>query len=146
MKTNNLLLVGGGFIAGYVVCKLMNRNSESMSFSLSGEDNTISGGRGYQGQKFKFNGRGDALTGSEQNQYFRPQFSQQFQNQTFELTGKSVRVILSANPSMAARGYYEISDLPNAKKYLQTTRTINPSGREGGQRRLWLPADSLAKI
>ena len=145
MKTSNLILVGGGFIAGYVLCKMMNRNSESMSFSLSGEDNTISGSRGYEGQKFKFNGKGDGILGSSQHQYFRKMFSQQFKNQTFELTGNSVRVILSNNPNLSSN-YYEKSDLPNAIKYLQTTKTINRSGRAGDEKRLWLPAYSLKKI
>jgi hypothetical protein len=144
MNQKDLLLVGGGLVAGYVICKMMNRNSDSMSFSLSGEDKTISEGRGYEGQQFKFNGKGVALTGNDVNQYFAKQNAQRFLNQKFGLTGKSEKIILSPNPNLASHGTYEISDSPNAIQFLQTTLTISREGR--GSRRIWLPAESLVKI
>lgn len=138
MTQKDLILVGGGLIAGYVICKMMNRNSSMESFSADGAD------RGYAGQQFKFNGKGIALTGNDVNQYFRKQNSQRFLNQNFGLTGKSEKIILSPNPTLASEGTYEISDSPNATQFLQTTLTINQMGR--GLRRIWLPAESLVKI
>ena len=138
MNQKNLLLVGGGFIAGYVICKMMNRTPSSESFSADGAD------RGYAGQQFKFNGKGVALTGNDVNQYFAKQNTQRFLNQNFGLTGKSEKIIISPNPNLASNGTYEISDSPNATQFLQTTLTINQMGR--GLRRIWLPAESLVKI
>lgn len=138
MNQKDLLLVGGGLIAGYVICKMMNRTPSSESFSADGAD------RGYAGQQFKFNGKGVALTGNDVNQYFARQNAQRFLNQNFGLTGKSEKIIISPNPNLASNGTYEISDSPNATQFLQTTLTISREGR--GSRRIWLPAESIVKI
>jgi hypothetical protein len=138
MNQKDLMLVGGGLIAGFIICKMMNRNASTESFSADGAN------RGYAGKQFKFNGKGIALTGNDVNQYFRKQNSQRFLNQNFGLTGKSEKIILSPNPTLASEGTYEISDSPNATKFLQTTLTINQMGR--GLRRIWLPADSIVQI
>lgn len=42
MTQKDLILVGGGLIAGYVICKMMNRNSSMESFSADGADRGLS--------------------------------------------------------------------------------------------------------
>jgi|694.fasta_scaffold39632_7 hypothetical protein len=145
MNQKDLLLVGGGLVAGYVICKMMNRNSEPMSFSLSGEDNTISEGRGFEGQKFKFNGKGTPLRtiGSSTSTPFETRQPQKYLNQIFGLSGQSRKLILLTSGSNA--GKYAVSNSPNATLYYESLITE----RRGGIspfRRIWFPAESLVKI
>tara|TARA_R110000868_G_scaffold238661_1_gene493147 strand:+ start:275 stop:709 length:435 start_codon:yes stop_codon:yes gene_type:complete len=144
MNQRDLLLVGGGLVAGYVICKMMNRNSEPMSFSLSGQDDTISEGRGFEGQKFKFNGKGIPLRtmGSSTSTPFETLPPQKYLNKSFELSGQSIKLILMTAPYA---GKYGKSDSPNAILYYQSLITEQRGG-SSSIRRIWFPAESLVKI
>ena len=148
MNQKDLLLVGGGLIAGYVICKMMTRTPISESFSANGAD------RGYAGQQFKFSGKGIVLTkrlggGSS----WKGEMGQKYLNTPITLTGVSKRAQLSTNPTLASSGVYEESSSPNAMEYLESTLTssypiTSSSGQVTGSqtRKIWFPKDSLVKI
>ena len=147
MNQRDLLLVGGGLVAGYVICKMMNRTPISESFSANGAD------RGYAGQKFQFNGKGLVLGRRAAGGNWKSDTSQRYLNTPITLTGTSKKVQLSSNPTLASDGQYEESSSPNAMEYLESTLSISyPTTSSSGQvtgstfRKMWFPKDSLVQI
>jgi len=109
MKQKDLLLVGGGFIAGYVICKMMNRNSSSESFSADGAN------RGYAGQQFKWNGKSKPII---QNQLFYKQTI--IPNQSFLLTGKVKKMV-----NQGSLGWIDRVDAMNGTNFNPQTPTTD---------------------
>lgn len=147
MNQKELLLVGGGFIAGYVICKMMNRTTSSESFSADGAD------RGYAGKKFKFSGKGIVLARRLGGGNWKGIMGQNYLNAPITLTGASKKVALSTDPTLASNGQYEISSAPNAIEYLESTLTTSvqltsSSGQVTGSQtlKIWFPKDSLIQI
>jgi len=151
MNQKDLLLVGGGLIAGYVICKMMNRNSSSESFSADGTD------RAYAGKKFNFNGKGIVLGRRLGGGNWKSLTSQRYLNTPITLTGKSSRVQLSTQPYLASEGQYEESSSPNAIEYLESTSTFSQPALSSNPNalnqvtgystlKIWFPKDSLVQI
>jgi hypothetical protein len=147
MNQKDLLLVGGGLIAGYVICKMMNPTPSSESFSADGVQ------RGYAGKKFQFNGKGLVLGRRAAGGNWKSETSQRYLNTPITLTGKSKKVQLSNDPTLASNGQYEESSSPNAMEYLESTLSISyPITSSSGQvtgntfRKMWFPKDSLVQI
>lgn len=154
MKTNNLILLGGGFIAGYVLCKLMNRNSESMSFSLSGEDDTISGGR--DNTKYRYSGKGVALIGRQNNVNFRRAdlnylvgqnvISTANLYQPFTIIGKTKKLAPSNDPNLINAGVYVVSNSANGIEYVKTSLFWKIGQNNTEIYPVWLPKESVVRI
>jgi len=147
MNQKDLLLVGGGLVAGFVICKMMNRTPISESFSADGAE------RGYAGKQFNFNGKGVVLGRRLGGGNWKGLTSQRYLNTPITLTGKSRRVQLSTQPYLASEGQYEESSSPNAMEYLESTSTFSypvtsSSGQVTGSStlKIWFPKDSLVQI
>ena len=82
MTQKDLLLVGGGLIAGYVICKMMNRNASSESFSADGKPSTS------DATYYRWNGDGNAVYRVFSNRYINLTPP----NSNFTLTGQSKRL------------------------------------------------------
>jgi hypothetical protein len=132
MKQKDLILVGGGLIAGYVIGKIMNRNSSMESFSADGQR--------AQGAEtmYKWIGGGSALMkrGNLFNEEIIPA------NTTFRLTGNSKYL----NPKNTYQ--WEVSTLGKGTKYVESTFVFTKTLSSGQQfsSRIWFPADSVAQI
>ena len=141
MKTNNLLLVGGGFIAGYVLCKLMNRNSNLENFSADGKPSTSNA------TFYRWNGQGKALhRGGSANRYFilTPP------NDQFALTGQSKwfkRELIVGGGGQLTPHSWEVTQSGEGIEYVETTMTKKiPSGNTTFYRSIWLPKKSVVRI
>jgi hypothetical protein len=144
MKQKDLLLVGGGFIAGYVICKMMNRNASMESFSADGTD------RAFAGQQFKWVG------GAKPRIQGQMGYRETMPSATFQLTGKMVK--LKPHGGLL----YDINDLYSSttdvtqgkvKDYYETNITktiqdlpITPNGRTLYTRKVYVTLDSIKKV
>jgi hypothetical protein len=134
MNQKDLLLVGGGLVAGYVICKMMNRTPISESFSANGQR--------AQGAEtiYKWNGGGSALLkrGALFNEQIIPA------NTTFRLTGntKNLNKIISPNSNQ-----WGVSTSGRGTKYVESTFTFTKVlANSSYTSRVWFPADSVTQI
>ena len=149
MNQKDLILVGGGLIAGYVICKMMNRNQISESFSANGAD------KGYAGQQFKWVGKQKPLIQGQQQ--YRTTI---IPNEPFSLTGnvkKLFNQVINGNEiwtdiNLIIQGGGGIPQNPTTDFYETTiTKTIEdlpitPNGRTKYTRRVYVQLDSIKKI
>ena len=109
MNQKDLLLVGGGLIAGFVICKMMNRNASSESFSADGTD------RGFAGQQFKWNGKSKPII--QKQLYYN---STIIPNQSFLLTGKVKKMV-----NNGSLGWIDRVDAMNGTNFNPQTPTTD---------------------
>lgn len=137
MKQKDLLLVGGGFIAGYVICKMMNRNSSTESFSADGQR--------AQGAEttYKWNTSGKPL-------WKRGLYQEQIvpTNSVFRLTGVTKILTPKINPNGGVIPYtWQVSQTGKGTKYVESTLTHTKTFGNGSHTsRIWFPADSVTQI
>ena len=148
MNQKDLLLVGGGLIAGYVICKMMNQTPSSESFSANGADK--------DNQQYKFSGKGVVLIGRQNNATFRKADRQSLTGQIisstadmtkpFTLKGITKKLIRSSDPNLANANVYLVSDSSNATEYVKTSLfwTLQANGAEYWS--VWIPKESVVKI
>jgi hypothetical protein len=135
MTQKDLMLVGGGLIAGYVICKMMNRNASTESFSADGQR--------AQGAEtmYKWNGGGSALMkrGSLFNQQIIPA------DTTFRLTGNTKYLNKIISPLSQQ---WSVSTSGKGTKYVESTFVFTKTLASGQQltSRIWFPADSVTQI
>ena len=139
MNQKDLLLVGGGLIAGYVICKMMNRTPMSESFSANGQR--------AQGAEtmYKWNGGGSALL--RRGALFLEQIIPA--ETTFRLTGttKILNQEIMSNGQLNPYGW-RVSTTGKGTKYVESTFVFSKTLASGQiyTSRVWFPADSVAQI
>jgi len=138
MNQKDLLLVGGGLVAGFVICKMMNRTSSSESFSADGQR--------AQGAEtmYKWNGGGSALLK-------RGLFNEQIvpANITFRLTGTTKILTPKINANGEVSPYqWIVSTTGRGTKYVESTFIFTKTLASGQTTtsRVWFPADSVVQI
>lgn len=142
MKTNNLILLGGGFIAGYVLCKLMNRNSENENFSANGENKDTT--------QYKYSGKGQILFSRNNGTFYKKEqvvssyplnnISSPNTNQPFILTGDSKKITLNGNTTHVS---------PSGTEYVKSNIFMTIVGAGGMPWRnyfAWFPKESVVRI
>ena len=148
MNQKDLLLVGGGLIAGYVICKIMNPTSNSENFSADGGDK--------DSQQYKFSGKGVVLVGRENNASFQKADRASLLGQNiiatadmtkpFTLKGMSKKLVRSSNPNLANANVYVVSDSPNATEYVKTSLFWTLQTNRTEHWSVWIPKESVVKI
>ena len=134
MNQKDLLLVGGGLVAGFVICKMMNRTSNTESFSANG-------GIAMSEKPYRWNGIGTPLT--ERGNVYLPQVVN-ISNESFSLTGniKVLRPVLLANGSFDTSKWEVSPTGMYGEKYIESTLTKTNGSVIS---RLWFPYNALIK-
>jgi|LakMenEpi03Aug12_release.lakeMendotaPanAssembly.Ray.scaffolds.fasta_scaffold39632_8 hypothetical protein len=135
MNQKDLLLVGGGLVAGYVICKMMNRNSSMQSFVSANGEIAMGGEKAY-----KWNGIGTALI--QRGNAYLPQIN--IADEPFRLTGnvKILRPVLLANGSFDTSKWEVSPTGMYGEKYVETTLTKTTGSVVS---RVWLPSLAVVK-
>ena len=134
MNQKDLLLVGGGLIAGFVICKMMNRSSSSENFSANGE---IAMGAE---KAYRWNGIGTALI--QRGNAYLPQIN--IADEPFRLTGnvKILRPVLLANGGFDTSRWEVSPTGMYGEKYVESTLTKTNGSVVS---RVWLPSLAVVK-
>lgn len=148
MNQKDLILVGGGLVAGFVICKMMNRTPISESFSANGADK--------DNQQYKFSGKGVVLVGRQNNVNFRKAdrasmlganiIATADMTKPFTLKGMTKKLLRSSDPNLANANVYVISDSPNATEYVKTSLFWTLQENSIIYPSVWIPKESLVQI
>ena len=148
MNQKDLLLVGGGLVAGFVICKMMNPTPSSESFSANGADK--------DNQQYKYSGKGIVVIGRQNNTNFRKAdrasmlganiIATADMTKPFTLKGMTKKLIRSSDPNLANVNVYVISDSPNATEYVKTSLFWTLQENSIQYYSVWIPKESLVKI
>jgi hypothetical protein len=132
MTQKDLMLVGGGLVAGYLICKMMNRNSTMESFSANGAIAMVE-------KPYRWNGIGSAVV--ERGGIYLTQIN--IPNEPFQLTGNSkvLDYILFPNGAID-QSRWKVSQTGGGVGYVETTLTKTTGSVVS---RVWLPSLAIIK-
>ena len=137
MNQRDLLLVGGGLVAGYVICKMMNRSSNMENFSADGKPSTS------DATFYKWNGEGKAVARFSSSRYFTLTPS----SDKFTLTGNSK--MLRREPIVGGGGAVTNNSWISAPsgegvEYVETHMVKSVvSGSQTFNAKVWFPKNSI---
>ena len=139
MNKKDIFLLGGGLIAGYLICKMMNQTSSSENFSANGE-------RAYGGKKFKWNGSGQSLL--KRSTFDRQILPSNIANSSFELTGVSKTLTNQILPNGdVVENRWVVSTSGRGVKYVESNLSFTKTlGNNSFTSRVWFPKDSVIEI
>lgn len=139
MTQKDLILVGGGLIAGYVICKIMSRNASSESFSADGEnkDNT----------QYRYSGKGQILFSKNDMTFYKKEqvvsnypysnISSPNTNGAFRLKGISKKITINGNTTFMS---------PSGTEYLKSNLFMTIQGNPSKNYFVWFPKESVVQI
>lgn len=137
MNQKDLILVGGGLVAGYLICKLMNRSSSMENFSADGKPSTS------DATFYKWNGEGKAVARFTGHRYGNITPS----NDKFTLTGNSKMLIqepIVGGGGAVTNNSWISSQSGEGVEYVEThmVKTI-ASGSQRFTAKVWFPKNSI---
>lgn len=139
MNQKDLLLVGGGLIAGYVICKMMNPTQSSESFSANGENKDTT--------QYKYSGKGQIYFSRNNMTFYKKEqvvssypysnISMPNTNQAFRLTGDSKKITVTGNTTFVS---------PSGTEYVKSNIFITIQGSPNKNYFAWFPKESVVQI